>query len=155
MKGVALSALQFTVVVGVCALLGYSLSRFPGSESVAPWVPTTIGAAVGVLAFVIAPLFAPLARREESVAEHKPGLRFSYMVGFLGAGIAAAGFLLAVLAAPVIGMYVFVLGWAITVFAFILFASEKMRPNTTPHADARDVPASAGDSGARAGGRER
>jgi len=29
------------------------------------------------------------------------------------------------------------------------------RSNTTPHADARDVPASAGDSGARAGGRER
>lgn len=27
--------------------------------------------------------------------------------------------------------------------------------NTTPHADARDVPASANDSGARAGGRER
>jgi hypothetical protein len=29
------------------------------------------------------------------------------------------------------------------------------RSNTTPHADARDVPASANDSGARAGGRER
>jgi hypothetical protein len=30
-----------------------------------------------------------------------------------------------------------------------------LRSNSTPHADARDVPASAGSSGARAGGRER
>jgi hypothetical protein len=31
----------------------------------------------------------------------------------------------------------------------------RMKPNPTPHADARDVPASAGGSGVRAGGRER
>jgi hypothetical protein len=38
---------------------------------------------------------------------------------------------------------------------FGAWAARRQQPNTTPHADARDVPASAGAAGARAGGRER
>ena len=47
---------------------------------------------------------------------------------------------------------IFVVGFASCVL-FVLLGG--LRSNTTPHADARDVPAPAEASGARAGGRER
>jgi len=57
------------------------------------------------------------------------------------------------------------IGWAIaigalitwfTLFFFMWFvAIALMRSNTTPHADARDMPAHTSGNGARAGGRER
>jgi hypothetical protein len=45
---------------------------------------------------------------------------------------------------------------AILGFAFLSPPSPQAQPsNSTPHPDARDVPAPASDTGARAGGRER
>jgi hypothetical protein len=44
---------------------------------------------------------------------------------------------------------------ALAALSVKLGRSGALQPNTTPHADARDVPESAGAAGARAGGRER
>jgi len=48
-----------------------------------------------------------------------------------------------------------VITWLAIVFIACFLALGRMRSNRTPHADARDLPASASDSGTRAGGRER
>ena len=112
-------------VVAVCALLGYALSRFPGSETIAPWVPTAIGAAIGALALLIAPLFGGLAHREQLASDSNVRLRKSYVLFGVGGGLCVGGFLIAVLVAPKIGIAVFVVGWAVSVGALILFRQAK------------------------------
>jgi hypothetical protein len=59
---------------------------------------------------------------------------------------------------PLAGAFLLMLGLGIVVGALLPLAYAAvrgMKPNSTPHPDARDVPASASSGGARAGGRER
>jgi len=112
-------------VVAVCALLGYALSRFPGSETIAPWVPTAIGAAIGVAALLIAPLFGSVARREQRASDSNARLRKSYVLSAIGGGICVGGSLTAVLLTSSIGIPVFLIGWVILVAAWVLFRQAK------------------------------
>ena len=118
-------ALQMVGVIAVCALLGYALSRFPGSETIAPWVPTAIGAAIGACAFVVAPMFDGLARREQRASDGNARLRQSYVLFAIGGALCVGGFLIAVLVTPKIGIAVFLVGWAVSVAGLFLFRRAK------------------------------
>jgi integral membrane sensor domain MASE1 len=61
--------IQAAVVVTVCALVGLALSRVPGDETVPAWVPTGIGALIGLTAIGLGTIFgrksAPIERKME------------------------------------------------------------------------------------------
>lgn len=118
-----LSTLQFVAVVAACALIGYSLSRFPGGNVVPAWVPTAIGGGIGFLAFAISPLFSGLARRTEQ--DSSPRQKLSFKLMFVGGSIAAVGFLVGVLASSALGYVLFLIGWLAGAAGIILYRVTK------------------------------
>jgi hypothetical protein len=118
MKRATASRLQLVAIIGACGLLGYSLSRFPGAAIMPWWLPTTVGAAIGVLAIVLGPLFSGFARHTEQDSSPKRILGFKLML--LGFAIGASGFLVVVLANPAMGRAMFFVGWVLVVAGIVL-----------------------------------
>jgi len=138
----------------------------------------------GILGLVVLGAFALCAKEIRNLVRLKSNTtseRATLVLSLLGAG-AMVGFILGVAhfyspayAMHLTGLYVFssLAPVALVVALLALWVERKYKvrvyvgntgwvfvgpetpSNTTPHADARDVPAPASDSGARAGGRER
>ena len=114
--------IQTLVFVTVGALIGFSLSRFPGDDVVPAWIPTSIGALIGFVACVIVMLVGANETKGGPFGGYTESPRFKLVakLGLSGLAVAVAGFLTLDLLEYSIGYAMFALGWIFVVLAIVL-----------------------------------